>query len=86
MRFTARWIAAISVAALVAGGVVAWVSTSHSSAVAFQRVDSGATVKHTRPTPTASPTPIYTIQVTGAPSGVHAKGAVIADAATGQVL
>jgi D-alanyl-D-alanine carboxypeptidase (penicillin-binding protein 5/6) len=43
-------------------------------------------VKHARPTPTASPTPIYTIQVTGAPSGVHAKGAVIADASTGQVL
>ena len=86
MRFTARWITLIAVTALVAGGVVAYVSTSHSSAVAFQRIDSGATVKHARPTPTASPTPVYTIQVTGAPSGVHAKGAVLADAATGQVL
>ncbi len=35
-----------------------------------------------RPSPSASPV----IQVTGAPSGVKAKGAILADAASGQVL
>jgi serine-type D-Ala-D-Ala carboxypeptidase (penicillin-binding protein 5/6) len=88
MRLTARLTILIAVAAVIAGGAVAWVSTSHSSVVAFQHVDDGhAAVRvHVSPTPTASPSPVYTIQVTGAPKGVAAKGAVIADASTGQVL
>jgi D-alanyl-D-alanine carboxypeptidase (penicillin-binding protein 5/6) len=88
MRLTARLTILIAVAAVIAGGTVAWVSTSHSSAVAFQHVDDRHTAVHTHasPTPTASPSPVYTIQVTGAPKGVAAKGAVIADASTGQVL
>jgi D-alanyl-D-alanine carboxypeptidase (penicillin-binding protein 5/6) len=47
------------------------------------------TAPSTRPAATpASPSPSVSpkIQVTGAPGGVKAKGAVIADAATGQVL
>jgi len=38
------------------------------------------------PRPSASPSVSPAIQVTGAPGGVKAKGAVLADAATGQVL
>jgi serine-type D-Ala-D-Ala carboxypeptidase (penicillin-binding protein 5/6) len=88
MRLTARLTVLIAVAAVIAGGAIAWVSTAHSSAVAFQRLDNGGVTAshHAKATPTASPSPVYTIQVTGAPKGVKAKGAVLADAATGQVL
>jgi serine-type D-Ala-D-Ala carboxypeptidase (penicillin-binding protein 5/6) len=92
MRFTARWIALIGAVAVVAGGTAGLVSASHSSAAAFQHLAGGgsatkaATEAHATLTPSASPTPVQTIQVIGAPKGVKAKGAVLADASTGQLL
>ncbi len=86
MRLRAR-IVSLTVAAAIACGVAACVPAAGGdspSPVAKQ-----ATIAATRPParrasprPSASPA----IQVSGAPGGVKAKGAVLADAATGQVL
>ena len=80
------WIVVLTAAAVVAGGVTAWASTvaGHgprpARAVAAARPRAPATPS--RPRPSASPV----IEVAGAPGGVRAKGAVLADAATGQLL
>ena len=80
------WIVVLTAAAVVAGGVTAWASTvaGHGPrpvrAVAAARPRAPATPS--RPRPSASPV----IEVAGAPGGVRAKGAVLADAATGQLL
>jgi serine-type D-Ala-D-Ala carboxypeptidase (penicillin-binding protein 5/6) len=83
MRLRKRIVALIAVA-VVTGGVAAC-----SSASAGDHPAKLATSARPRPaTTSASPSPSVTptIQVSGAPGGVKAKGAVIADAATGQVL
>jgi serine-type D-Ala-D-Ala carboxypeptidase (penicillin-binding protein 5/6) len=88
MRLTARLTVLIAVAAVIAGAVVAWASSSHPSAAAFQHLsDSGVARAKPSAKPSPSPTaPVYTIQVTGAPAGVQAKAGALADASTGQVL
>ena len=82
------WIVVLTAVAAITGGVAAWASTgagpgprpvpTHAAAAA--RTPAPATTS--RPRPSASPM----IEVAGAPGGVKAKGAVLADAATGQVL
>ncbi len=81
------WIVLLTAVAIT-GGVAAWASTAaghgprpvpmHVAAAAR----TGAPSTPSRPRPSASPM----IEVAGAPGGVKAKGAVLADAATGQVL
>jgi len=82
------WIVLLTAVAAITGGVAAWASTvaghgpqpvpTHAAAAARTR----APATPSRPRPAASPM----IEVAGAPGGVRAKGAVLADAATGQVL
>ncbi len=86
MRLTARIVAVTAAAAVIGGGITAWAATDTGSGT---RPASGhvAAVPHRSPAarprnPPAGPP----IEVTGAPRGVKAKGAVLADAATGQVL
>jgi serine-type D-Ala-D-Ala carboxypeptidase (penicillin-binding protein 5/6) len=87
MRLRARIVAATAAAALIGAGLAACTATGtrsgaapaseHAAAVANQQ--SAHTV---RPRPPAGPV----IELTGAPQGVKAKGAILADATTGQVL
>ena len=82
------WIVLLTAIAAITGGVAAWASTgaghgprpvpTHAAAAARTRAPSAPS----RPRPSASPM----IEVAGPPGGVKAKGAVLADAATGQVL
>ena len=82
------WIVVLTAVAAITGGVAAWASTgaghgprpvpTHAAAAARPR----APVTPSPPRPSASPM----IEVAGAPGGVKAKGAVLADAATGKVL
>ena len=82
------WIVLLTAVAAITGGVAAWASTvaghgprpvpTHAAAAARTR----APATPSRPRPSASPM----IEVAGAPGGVRAKGAVLADAATGQLL
>jgi serine-type D-Ala-D-Ala carboxypeptidase (penicillin-binding protein 5/6) len=82
MRLTVRIVTVVAAVAVI-GGVAA--CTGSGSGSAPEQI---ATVAHTprarpsRPRRPAGPV----IEVTGAPQGVKAKGAVLADAATGQVL
>jgi serine-type D-Ala-D-Ala carboxypeptidase (penicillin-binding protein 5/6) len=85
------WIIIATSVAVAACGITAWTLAGRSprpvsgqdSAIAA-RTRGPATPSPLRPSPGPSPSPV--IAVTGAPSGVKAKGAVLADAATGQVL
>jgi D-alanyl-D-alanine carboxypeptidase (penicillin-binding protein 5/6) len=90
MRLTARLTVLIAIAAVIGGGMAAWASSSHPSAAAFQHLSDTGTARNkpdAKPSASPSPTaPVDTVQVTGAPSGVRAKGGVLADASTGQVL
>ena len=83
------WLIILTVMTVVAGGVAAWTLTGHSpQAAAGPDAAIGARTRapsSARPSP-SRPEPRPTIAVTGAPDGVKAKGAVLADAATGQVL
>ena len=82
------WVVLLTAVAAITGGIAAWASTVaghgprpvpvHAAAAARTR----APATPSRPRPSASPV----IKVTGAPGGVKAKGTVLADAATGQVL
>ncbi len=82
------WIVLLTAVAAITGGVAAWASTgaghgprpvpTHAAAATRTRAPSAPS----RPRPSASPM----IEVAGTPGGVKAKGAVLADAATGQVL
>ena len=88
MRLRVRIVAPIVVAAL-ASGVAAWAVTvtGDGPRPAPRQVAAAAvrTRPPARPSPARRPTgPV--IEVTGAPGGVKAKGAVLVDAATGQVL
>ncbi len=92
MRLRKR-IVSLTAVAVIAGGVAACGGGARPGSAAEQ-----ATYAGTRPpaalahpsSPAASPSPSPSaspaIQVTGTPGGVKAKGAVLADAATGQVL
>jgi serine-type D-Ala-D-Ala carboxypeptidase (penicillin-binding protein 5/6) len=85
MRVTAR-IIAVTAAAVVIGSIAACSgpgARSVSDHVAAVARGSRPPALRTRPkNPPAGPV----LEVTGAPQGVKAKGAVLADAATGQVL
>ena len=89
------WIVVLTAVAAITGGVAAWASTGaghgprpvpgHAAAAARTRAPAArasAPATPSRPRPSASPA----IEVAGVPGGVKAKGAVLADAATGQVL
>ena len=89
------WIVLLTAVAAITGGVAAWASTAAghgprpvptpAAAAARTRAPAARTrapATPSRPRPSASPM----IEVAGAPSGVKAKGAVLVDAATGQVL
>ncbi len=87
MRLTARIVAVIAAAAVTGGGIAAWAATdtgsgARSASEHVAAVASRSRASVVRPRPPAGPV----IEVTGAPRGVKAKGAVLADAATGQVL
>jgi len=87
MRLTARIVAVTAAVTVIGGGIAAWAvaDTGSGARLASEHV---ATVARRprppapRPRPPAGPV----IEVTGAPQGVKAKGAVLADAVTGQVL
>jgi serine-type D-Ala-D-Ala carboxypeptidase (penicillin-binding protein 5/6) len=88
MRLSAR-IALLTAVAAVIGGAAAWAVTmpGHGSGPASKQAGAAAARTHApagppRPRPPAGPV----IEAIGAPSGVKAKGAVLADATTGQVL
>jgi serine-type D-Ala-D-Ala carboxypeptidase (penicillin-binding protein 5/6) len=96
MRLKVR-IAALTAVVVVVGGVAAWASTAEGQSsqpasgqvIAAPRSRPPATPTGSRPpaTPASSRPPAGpVIVVAGAPRGVKAKGAVLADAATGQVL
>jgi serine-type D-Ala-D-Ala carboxypeptidase (penicillin-binding protein 5/6) len=97
MRLRIRIVLLITVAAMI-GGIVAWASTAAGKSAqpgSKQAVPAAtrttAPARPSRPSPSATPSRLPSptgplIEVTGAPSGVKAKGAVLADAATGQVL
>jgi len=90
MRLRGRIAGSIAGAALI-GGVVACAPTVAAQAPPAPRptaAGSGTRVP-ARPSPSrpaARPATRRAIKVTGAPGGVKAKGAVLADAATGQIL
>ena len=90
MRLTARVVAVTAAAAVIGGGITAWVVTDTGSS-ARSAGGSTAALAHGSPAPTVRPRPSNSpagplIEVTGAPQGVKAKGAILAAAATGQVL
>jgi serine-type D-Ala-D-Ala carboxypeptidase (penicillin-binding protein 5/6) len=82
MRLRAGLVALIAV--VVIGGVAAWAMVAASGGPAPAAPAAIATRTHAPVKRPVSPRPA--IAVTGAPGGVKAKGAVLADAATGQVL
>ena len=87
MRLTARIVAATAAATLIGGGIAACTAVGTGSA-ARPASEHAATVAHRPRPPAARPNPPAgpVIEVTSAPQGVKAKGAVLADAVTGQVL
>ena len=88
MRLRARIVLATAVAAM-AGSVAACAPTVAGQGLPVPGPTAAAAAARTRAPATPSPSrpaARQVIEVTGAPSGVRAKGAVLADAATGQVL
>jgi D-alanyl-D-alanine carboxypeptidase (penicillin-binding protein 5/6) len=86
MRLTVRLTILTAVSAVIGGAIVAWAFTSRPAVPAFQHVVPGQ--RHPAAAASSSPAaqPAYTIKVAGQPGKILAKGAVIADASTGQVL
>jgi D-alanyl-D-alanine carboxypeptidase (penicillin-binding protein 5/6) len=90
MRLTARIVAVTAAVAVIGGGITAWAVTDTGSGArpaggSTAALARGSSAPTARPRPSNSPAgPL--IEVTGAPQGVKAKGAILADAATGQVL
>ena len=87
MRLTVRIVAVTAAAAVIGGGVAACGATG-SGPGTRPPTDHAAAIAASARTPSPSPRPPAgpVIEVTGAPHGVKAKGAVLADATTGQVL
>ncbi|MFY9927514.1 MAG: serine hydrolase, partial [Streptosporangiaceae bacterium] len=91
LRTRLVWLAAIAV---LAAGLAACTSTSAGTTQpaaiksASAQPSRAATARPSQPVKTSSPQPPAgpVIQVTGTPGGVKAKGAILADATTGQVL
>jgi serine-type D-Ala-D-Ala carboxypeptidase (penicillin-binding protein 5/6) len=85
----------LTVVAVIAAGVTACApaggNSPHPAAVHASTASPRPSATSARPSPSAAsatprPSASPVIQVAGAPGGVKAKGAVLADAATGQVL
>ena len=87
MRLMTRIVAVTAVTAVIGGGIAAWAAADTGSG-ARSASQHAAAVARTAPKPVVRPRPPAgpVIDVTGTPQGVKAKGAVLADAATGQVL
>ncbi len=90
MRLTARIVAVVAAAAVIGGGIAGWAATDTGSGARSASERIAAVARGSRP-PTVRSRPSKPpagplVEVTGAPQGVKAKGAVLADAATGQVL
>jgi len=87
MRLRGR-IAGVTAGAAMIGGVVACAPTVVAQAPAVRTPAATAAGRTPVPAPASPSRPAArpAIEVTGAPGGVKAKGAVLADAATGQVL
>jgi serine-type D-Ala-D-Ala carboxypeptidase (penicillin-binding protein 5/6) len=90
MRLTARIVAVTAIVVVIGGGLTAWAVTDTGSG-ARSADGSTAALAQDSPTPKARPRPVNSpagplIEVTAAPQGVKAKGAILVDAATGQVL
>lgn len=87
MRLTVRLTIVIAVTAVIGGAIVAWAFTSRPAASAFQHVNVGRHQSQQHPAQGMPVTrPGYRIKVVGQPAKVKAKGVVIADASTGQLL
>jgi serine-type D-Ala-D-Ala carboxypeptidase (penicillin-binding protein 5/6) len=87
MRLMTRIVAVTAVTVAIGGGIAAWAAADTGSGARSASEHAAAVTRPTpkpvvRPRPPAGPV----IDVTGTPQGVKAKGAVLADAATGQVL
>ncbi len=87
MRLMTRIVAVTAVTVVIGGGIAAWAAADTGSGARSASEHAAAVTRPTpkpvvRPRPPAGPV----IDVTGMPQGVKAKGAVLADAATGQVL
>jgi len=94
MRLRVR-IVSLAAVAVIAGGVAACApapgrTSAHPAAMqapaAGTHSPPAASSAPARPSPLVRPSARPAIQVTGAPRGVQAKGAALADAVTGQVL
>jgi D-alanyl-D-alanine carboxypeptidase (penicillin-binding protein 5/6) len=88
MRLTAR-IASLAVAAVSATALAACTSTQAEQTLHPAATQPAASATRTSASPSPSPRRLPAspaLQVTGAPGKVKAKGAVLVDAATGQVL
>jgi D-alanyl-D-alanine carboxypeptidase (penicillin-binding protein 5/6) len=72
--------------AVIAGGATACSGGGGHQQQAAERASIAVTPRPSVPSASPSPSVSPEIQVAGAPKGVKAKGAVLADAATGQVL
>ena len=87
MRLMTRIVAVTAAAAVIGGGVVAWAADPVGSG-SRSASQPAVVVTPTSPKPAVRPSlpagPV--IDVIGTPKGVKAKGAVLANAATGQVL
>ncbi len=88
MRLRTR-IGALTAAAVMTAGVTACTTAARQEQPAARLATSASATARpsgTTASPTPSPSVTPAIQVSGGPKGVKAKGAVLADAATGQVL
>jgi D-alanyl-D-alanine carboxypeptidase (penicillin-binding protein 5/6) len=81
-------IVALTAVAVMTAGVTACTSATGQDHPAAKLATSAAGAAGRPSATTASPSPVVTpaIQASGAPRGIKAKGAVLADAATGQLL
>jgi D-alanyl-D-alanine carboxypeptidase (penicillin-binding protein 5/6) len=87
MRLRTRIVSLTAVAAIAGGAAGCSATAGGGQQRPVARLATTATAPHPSPAPASpSPSPSPAIQVTGAPKGVKAKGAVLADTATGQVL
>jgi serine-type D-Ala-D-Ala carboxypeptidase (penicillin-binding protein 5/6) len=90
VRIPVRVLAVAAAGAIVIGGVIAWATstTGPSMSAAADSVRSALNrrdLRDLRPTPAPSPSRLP-YRVVGAPAGVNAKGAALADATTGTLL
>jgi D-alanyl-D-alanine carboxypeptidase (penicillin-binding protein 5/6) len=87
MRVAARLTAIAVAASILPGMAVACSAAASAPSKHAPRTAAGVSVHAARAKPTPTPTPASPgVQVTGVPSGVKAKGGVLANAATGGLL